>query len=134
MEELTERQKVVRQAQRQVADWQAADSIRRGTCPNCEEDIDTEVEDGFCEYCGQDYSAAVAEHGQDGPQVLEVQEVIVSRLRITYGGPSSFIEYDHSTGRATFFSSYFGDGETVELLPDEAAAVSDLFGLEAWQD
>ena len=130
MEELTERQKVVEQLKRTVEGWNTAQSIAAECCPSCNGQIDAELEDGVCEECGEEYGEAVAEYGQDGPDALSADQRVISRIAITVGGPSAFIDYDHSTGTGTFYSSYYGDGNTVELTREECEDVAQLFALD----
>jgi len=131
MEELTERQKVVAQLRRTVEGWNIAQSIASGCCPSCSGQIDAELEDGVCEECGEEYGEAVVEYGQDGPDALEINQHVVSRIRVTYGGPSAFIDYNHRTGTGKFYSSYYGDGDTVELTREECEDVAQLFALDS---
>ena len=66
-----------------------------------------------------------------GPEALSVDQRVVSRIWITFGGPSAFIDYDHARGRAELFSTYSGEPVTVELTPEEAQEVEELFQLES---
>lgn len=66
-----------------------------------------------------------------GAQALSIDRRIVSRIWITFGGPSAFIDYDHATGSAELFSTYSGEPVTVELTPEEAQEVEELFQLES---
>ena len=130
MEELTERQKVLKQLGRTIEEWTTAQSIAAECCPSCNGQIDAELEDGVCEECGEAYGDAVAEHGQDGPDALSIDHSVISRIWVTFGGPSAYIDYNHRTGTGKFHSTYYGDGETVELNREECEDVAQLFALD----
>lgn len=66
-----------------------------------------------------------------GPEALSVDQRVVSRIWITYGGPNAFIDYDHATASAELFSTYSGEPVTVELTGEEAREVEELFQLES---
>lgn len=72
-------------------------------------------------------------HNPDGygPEALSVDQRVVSRIWITFGGPNAFIDYDHRDGSAELFSTYSGEPVTVELTPEEAQEVEELFQLES---
>lgn len=127
MEELTERQKVLKQLQRTIEEWNAAQSVVSEVCAGCNNPMD---QGDTCEECGRDWAEDRAEYGDDGAQALSVSQRVVSRIEITIGGPTAFIDYDHRTGRATFFSSYYGDGDEVALSDEEAQDVAQLFALD----
>ena len=131
MEELTERQKVLKQLGRTIEEWTTAQSIAAECCPNCNGQIDAELEDGVCEECGEEYGDAVAEYGQDGPQPLTIDRHVISRIWVTFGGPNAYVDYNHRTGTGKFFSTYYGDGETVELTREECGDVAQLFALDS---
>ena len=130
MEELTERQKVVRQLQRTVEEWNTADRIANGLCVFCTAETDVAGVCEECEECREACEEAIAEHGQDGAQPLSIDHSVVSRIWVTFGGPNCFIDYNHRTGAAEFFSSYYGDGEAVSLSREEREAIEQLFALD----
>ena len=131
MEELTERQKVLKQLGRTIEEWNAAQSIAAECCPSCNGQIDAELEDGICEECGEEYGDAVAEHGQDGAQPLTIDQHVISRIWVTFGGPNAYVDYNHRTGTGKFYSTYYGNGETVELTREECEDVAQLFALDS---
>lgn len=128
MEDQTERMKVIEQMKQQVEGWRIAESIACETCPFCLEEICSG--DELCEDCGRNVEDDRAEYGTLGAQPLNIAGRVVTRIEITIGGPTCWLDYDHQRGQATFYSSYYGNGDTIALTPEESANVAELFGLE----
>ena len=127
MEELTERQKVVAQARRTIEEWNTAQSVASEVCAGCNNPMNLA---DTCEECGRNWAEDRAEYGEDGAQPLSIDHSVVSRIWVTFGGPSAYIDYNHRTGAAEFFSSYYGDGEAVSLSREEREAIEQLFALD----
>lgn len=67
---------------------------------------------------------------EECPDALCVDTRVTSVIRITYGGPSVLVEYDHTTGRARYVSSAHNSLQRIDLTDEEAAEVAELFALE----
>lgn len=128
MEELTERQKVLRQLHRTIKEWNTAQSVASEVCAGCNNPMDL---GDTCEECGRNWAEDRAEYGEDGAQPLSIDSRVISRIWVTFGGPNCFIDYDHRHGTAKFYSSYYERGATVELSREECEDVAQLFALDS---
>lgn len=128
MEELTERQKVVRQLRRTVEEWNAAQSVASEVCAGCNNPMDL---GDTCEECGRNWAEDRAEYGDGGAQPLTIDQHVISRVWVTFGGPNAYVDYNHRTGTGKFYSTYYGDGDAVELTREECEDVAQLFALDS---
>jgi hypothetical protein len=85
-------------------------------------------------------NAEVYSHLKDRLEDLEgcvsgVDSQVVTTIQLGGGGPSDWIEYEHNTGRATYYTTAigFGSDNTCDEWPltaDEAQAVAEWAGIE----
>ena len=74
------------------------------------------------------------EGADDGAGPLSVDRRSISRIWITYGGPTAFIDYCHNTGSAELYSTYGSGPVTIELSPDEVSELEGVVYLEGVSD
>jgi hypothetical protein len=85
----------------------------------------------------EEWKGQAADEEGDGPNCYGIGHELVSTLTLAGGGPSTWIEYSHDTGRAVYVTTapdYVGRGtaepDRVELTADESDLVAQWFGLD----
>jgi hypothetical protein len=85
----------------------------------------------------EEWKGQAASDDGDGPDCYGIGHELVSTLTLAGGGPSTWIEYNHSEGRAVYVTTapdYANRGtaapDRVELTADESDLVAQWFGLD----
>jgi hypothetical protein len=84
----------------------------------------------------EDWRSEIDEDGFQDPDVLGITPRIVTTITISMGGPASWIEYDHQTGDAIYYTTepdYAKRGGTpdrVVLTREQTEELERLFALD----